>query len=75
MCTFRVVSCILLCQPTASRPPFHPLTPTCCSFLPLQFELHDVLELQQAALAEGRPRQQQSPAIYCGGLCWWAVSA
>ncbi len=34
-----------------------------------------MLELQQAALAEGRPRQQQSPAIYCGGLCWWAVSA
>lgn len=33
-----------------------------------------MLELQHAALAEGRPRQQQSPAIYCGGLCWWAVS-
>jgi hypothetical protein len=26
-------------------------------------------------MADGRPKQQQSPAIYCGGYCWWAVSA
>lgn len=35
--------------------------------LPLQFELHDVLELQQASVAAGRPQQKQSPALYCGG--------
>lgn len=40
---------------------------------PLQFELHDFLELQQAAVAQERPQQQQSPAMYCGGYCWWAV--
>lgn len=38
-----------------------------------EFELHDLLELHQAALAAGRPQQQQSPAMYCGGYCWWAV--
>lgn len=58
-------------HPAHTPPCHHPSLPPS---LP-QFELHDVLELQQAALAEGRPRQQQSPAIYCGGLCWWAVSA
>ncbi|KAL4425491.1 hypothetical protein ABPG75_009507 [Micractinium tetrahymenae] len=38
-----------------------------------EFELHDLLELHQAAVAAGRPQQQQSPAMYCGGYCWWAV--
>lgn len=39
----------------------------------LQFELHDLLELQQAAMAGGHPQQKQSPALYCGGYCWWTT--
>ncbi|PSC76534.1 hypothetical protein C2E20_0498 [Micractinium conductrix] len=38
-----------------------------------EFELHDLLELRDAALAAGRPQQQQSPALYCGGYCWWGM--
>ena len=60
----------MLC--TAAPPPA-PGPPAASSAL--QFDLHDILELQHSAMADGRPKQQQSPAIYCGGYCWWAVSA
>ena len=74
-CAGSGTACLLLSWRPGTRPSPLP-TPTtlaCRTVPPLQFELHDLLELQAAALQAGRPRQQQSPAIYCGGYCWWAV--